>query len=82
MPRQIDEINELVRNYEPEAVGQAIDQAAAARAFGADHIANILCQQSSPRPVEPPVRLKDPRLNQLAPNNSRCKDRRLGSAAK
>jgi transposase len=65
LPRQIAELNELVRHYGPEAVAQAIDKAAAARAFGSDYIANILRQQSSPRPVEPPVRLKDPRLNEL-----------------
>ena len=67
LPRQIAELNELVRIYGPETVAQAIDKAAAARAFGADYIANILRQQSSPRSVEPPVRLKDQRLNQLAP---------------
>jgi transposase len=66
LPRQIAELNELVRGYGPEAVAQAIDKAAAARAFGSDYIANILRQQSSPRPVAPPVRLKDPRLNELA----------------
>ena len=66
LPRQIPELNELVRHYGPEAVGQAIDKAAAARAYGFDYIANILRQQNSPRPVEPPVRLKDPRLNELA----------------
>jgi transposase len=65
VPRQIAELNELVRQYGPEAVAQAIHKAAAARAFGSDYIANILRQQSSPRPVEPPVRLKDPRLNEL-----------------
>jgi hypothetical protein len=65
LPRQIAELNELVRHYGPEAVAQAIDKAAVARAFGSDYIANILRQQSSPRPVEPPVRLKDPRLNEL-----------------
>jgi transposase len=66
LPRQIAELNELVRNYGPEAVAQAIDQASRARAFGADYIANILRQQQSPREVQPPVRLKDPGLNQLA----------------
>jgi len=66
LPRQIAEFNELVRSYGPAAVAQAIDKAAAAHAFGSDYIANILGQQSSPRPVEPPVRLKDPRLNELA----------------
>ena len=66
MPRQIAELNELVRNYGPDGVAQAIDKATAARAFGSDYIANILRQQSSPRSVQPPVRLKDPRLNELA----------------
>ncbi len=66
LPGQIAELNELVRNYGPDAVAHAIDKAAAARAFGSDYIANILRQQSSPRPVEPPVRLKDPQLNELA----------------
>ena len=34
--------------------------------FGADYIANILRQQQSRREVQPPLRLKDPELNQLA----------------
>ena len=38
----------------------------AARAFGADYIANILRQQQSPRREQPPLRLRDPRLNELA----------------
>ena len=66
LPRQIAELNDLVRNYGPEAVAQAIEQASKARAFGADYIANILRLQQSPREVQPPVRLKDPGLNQLA----------------
>lgn len=35
------------------------------RAFGADYITNILRQQQSRREVQPPLRLKDPELNQL-----------------
>ena len=66
LPRQIAELNELVRQYGPQAVTQAIDQALRARAFGADYIANILRQQQSPRDIQPPVRLKDSALNQLA----------------
>ena len=65
LPRQIAELNELVREYGPQSVAHAIDQALPARAFGADYIANILRQQQSPRDVQPPVRLKDPGLNQL-----------------
>lgn len=66
LPRQIAELNDLVRGFGPEAVAQAIEQASRARAFGADYIANILRQQRTPRDVQPPVRLKDPGLNQLA----------------
>jgi predicted component of type VI protein secretion system len=57
---------ELARHYGPAAVTAALAQAQAARAFGADYIANILRQQHSPRPLEPPLKLKDPELNQLA----------------
>jgi hypothetical protein len=42
------------------------DADAAARAFGADYIANILRQQRSPRRPQPPLRLRDPVLNELA----------------
>ena len=37
-----------------------------ARAFGADYIANILRQQNARREVQPPVRLRQPELNDLA----------------
>ena len=47
--RQISELLELMRQYGPEPVAGAIEKAAAARAFGADYIANILRQQQSPR---------------------------------
>jgi hypothetical protein len=40
--RQISELLELIRLYGPEEVACAIEKAAAARAFGADYIANIL----------------------------------------
>jgi len=66
LSRQLTELLELVRQYGPEAVADAIQKAAGARAFGADYVANILRQQQSPRPVQPPLRLRDPRLNDLA----------------
>ena len=66
LSRQISELLELVRQYGPPAVNAALAQAQAARAFGADYIANILHQQQSPRPLQPPLQLKDPLLNQLA----------------
>jgi hypothetical protein len=64
--RQIDELLELIRQYGPETVAGAMQRAAASRAFGADYIANILRQQQSPRRPQPPLRLRDPRLNELA----------------
>jgi transposase len=66
LSRQLTELLELVRQYGPEPVADAIEKASAARAFGADYVANILRQQQSPRPTQPPLRLRDPRLNDLA----------------
>ena len=43
-----------------------MQKAHAARAFGADYIANILRQQQARREVQPPVRLRQPELNELA----------------
>jgi transposase len=65
LSRQLSELLELVRQYGPELVADAIDTAAAARAFGADYVANILRQQQSPRQTQPPLHLRDPRLNDL-----------------
>ena len=45
LTRQVRELLLLVREYGPEAVAAAVDQAHAAGAFGADYIANILRQQ-------------------------------------
>lgn len=65
LARQITELLELIRQYGPEDVAGAIEKAAAARAFGADYVANILRQQHAPRRPQPPLRLRDPRLNEL-----------------
>ena len=65
LSRQLTELLELIRQYGPEPVADAIEKASAARAFGADYIANILRQQQSPRQIQPPLRLRDPRLNDL-----------------
>ena len=43
-----------------------MSKAHAARAFGADYIANILRQQQQRREVQPPLRLRDPALNEPA----------------
>jgi transposase len=66
LSRQIAELLELIRQYGPVDVAGAIEKAAAARAFGADYVANILRQQHAPRRPQPPLRLRDPRLNELA----------------
>ena len=66
LSRQITELLELIRQYGPDAVAGAIEKAATARAFGADYVANILRQQQCPRREQPPLRLRDPRLNELA----------------
>lgn len=65
LSRQLTELLELVRQYGPEPVADAIEKASAARAFGADYVANILRQQQSPRQTQPPLRLRDPQLNDL-----------------
>lgn len=64
--RQVRELFELIRDYGPEAVSSAMQKAHAARAFGADYIANILRQQQTRRDLQPPVRLRQPELNDLA----------------
>jgi transposase len=66
LTRQIAELLDLLRYYPPESVAAALQKALSARAFGADYIANILRQQQSPREPQPPLRLKDPELNELA----------------
>lgn len=66
LSRQLSELLELIRQYGPQAVAGAISKAAAARAFGADYVANILRQQDSPRRPQPPLVLRDPLLNELA----------------
>jgi hypothetical protein len=66
LSRQLAELLELIRQFGPEAVASAIEKASAARAFGADYVANILRQQQSPRRPQPPLVLRDPLLNELA----------------
>ncbi|MBI1956162.1 MAG: hypothetical protein HYS38_07185 [Acidobacteria bacterium] len=65
LSRQITELLQLLRQYAPEAVAGALQKTLAARAFGADYIANLLRQQLSPRDPQPPLQLRNPELNQL-----------------
>jgi len=66
LSRQITELLDLVRRYGPESVSAAIGKAQSVGAFGSDYIANILLQEQSAREAQPVLRLKDPRLNELA----------------
>ena len=64
---KIPELLELIRQYGPEAVAGAIEKAPAARAFGADYIANILRQQqSAPRSPATAPAPRSANLNELA----------------
>jgi len=63
--RQLQELLGLFRAYRPEQVAEALQKALAARAFGADYVANLLHQIASPREPQPPLQLRDPELNQL-----------------
>src|SRR3984885_8077692 len=65
LARQISELLELIRQYGPDIVANAIEKASAARALGADYVANIVRQQQSPRRPQPPVPLRDPQLRDL-----------------
>ncbi len=65
LARQISELLELIRQYGPDIVASAIEKASAARALGADYVANIVRQQQSPRRPQPPVPLRDPQLRDL-----------------
>jgi len=65
LARQIGEILELIRQYGPDVVASAIEKASAARAWGAEYVANIVRQQQAPRRPQPPVPLRDPQLRDL-----------------
>jgi transposase len=65
LSRQLNELLALIPAFGPEALASALATAEKAGAFGSDYVANILRQQLCPRPVQPPVRLRDPLLNEL-----------------
>jgi hypothetical protein len=65
MTYQIRHLLALVRQYGPEALASALTKAQAAGAFGSDYVANILLQEHFPREQQPPLRLRDPSLNEL-----------------
>jgi hypothetical protein len=55
----------LIPQFDLDAVAAALARTEAAGAFGSDYVANLLRQQLCPHPVQPPVRLRDPLLNEL-----------------
>lgn len=62
---ELHELLELARTYRPEQVAAALERALAARAFGAHYVAHLLRQLQSPRPLQPPLQLRDPKLSEL-----------------
>jgi len=66
LSRQISELLLLVRQYGPEAVMTAVRKAQSLGAIGADYVANILVQEQTAREIQPLLKLRDPRLNELA----------------
>lgn len=65
--RQVDDLLRLSRLYGPDAVREAVADARRSNAFGADYVEAILRRQADPRPVQPPVELKNPALARLVP---------------
>jgi transposase len=72
--RQVRQLLELVDSYGPEAVREAVTRTQSAGAYGADYVAYLLWQERHPRDPQPPLRLKDDRLNQLAAPPTRLED--------
>lgn len=66
LARHVAQLLELTRLHDPDAVAAALRQAAEGKAFGAEYVANLLRQRENPRHPQPPLRLKDERLNELA----------------
>ena len=65
MTSQLRQLLTLVREYGPGALASALTKAQAAGAFGSDYVANILIQEHSSREPQPPLRLRDSKLNEL-----------------
>jgi hypothetical protein len=68
LDRQISQLLELVRRYDPEPVRLALEKALSAQAWGVDYITNILLQQAHPCSDQPPVILQNKQLALLIPD--------------
>lgn len=66
--RQIQQLLALTRDFGPAAVGDAVRHALAAKAFGADYVANLVRQSLAPRTSQPPLALKQTSLLDLVPD--------------
>ena len=65
LKKNIQRLLALRDEYGSTALCDAIEQATAHNAFGADYIENILYQQMSPQRIHPPVQLSQEALNHI-----------------
>ena len=65
LKKNIQRLLALKDEYGSTALCDAIEQATAHNAFGADYIENILYQQMSPQRTHTPVRLSEDALNHI-----------------
>jgi hypothetical protein len=65
LKKNLQRLLALKDDYGSAALCDAITQAAAHNAIGADYIENILYQQMAPRRIHPPVHLRDEALNRI-----------------
>jgi transposase len=63
--KSVKKLLALKDDYGTQALLDALERASHHRAFGAHYIENILYQEMTPQRQHPPVRLKQPHLNQI-----------------
>jgi hypothetical protein len=63
--KQVKRLLVLNDRYGAEALIRALEHAAAAKAWGADYVENIVHQQAAPKNELLPVKLKDESLNRI-----------------
>ena len=65
LQKQTKKLLALKDDYGAQALLDAMQRATLHQAFGAHYIENILYQEMTPQRQHPPVRLKQPHLNQI-----------------
>ena len=65
LKKQVKKLLALKDDYGAQALVDAMQRATLHQAFGAHYIENILYQEMTPQRQHPPVRLKQPHLNQI-----------------